>query len=158
MSGSSAVLLGGQRDLFSVSGDFFNHSLRNTDWNTDLATLRFTGPGHHKFDLAGADFGPGPAGFVHNFAFGVLSFDHDVLLDLQDGNAIPGAALYVREFDLPDHDLSALGGITSAFNIYYDRNGPANAYLYGHDFLLKGGGKLIAAKVPVPEPTGTPNR
>jgi hypothetical protein len=157
-NGSSAVLLGGRRDLFSVSGDFFNHSLRNTDWNTDLATLRFTGSGHHRFELAGADFGPGPTGYVHNFAFGVLSFDHGVLLDLEDGNAIPGAALYVREVDLPGHDLSALRQITTAFNIYYDRNDHANAYLYGRDLPLKGGGKLIAAKAPVPEPTRPPNR
>jgi len=150
VNGQTGVMQGGRGDIFSVSGDFINHSLENTAWNTDFATLRFTGAGHHEFDLAGSDLGPGPAGFFDNFAFGVLTFDPGVFLDLLDGNAIPGAALYIRELELPGQDLGLLADITSAFNIYYDEFDPANAYLHGLDFKLAGGGSLIAATVPEP--------
>jgi hypothetical protein len=146
-------VLGGLHDIFSFSGDFLNHSQCNIDWNTDFATLRFTGAGRHEFDLAGADLGAGPDGCRNNFAFGVLSFDAGTQLDLEDGNTTPGAALYVREFDLPGHDPGELGNIVSAFNIYYDRNDPANAYLGGLDYVLEGGGELIATTAPpLPEP------
>jgi hypothetical protein len=147
----TGVLQGGRGDVLSISGDFLNHSMQNMLWDTGLATLRFAGPGEHEFDLAGRDFGPGPAGFFDNFAFGDLTFDPGVILELVDGNNTPGAALYIRELDLPGQDLSLLADIHSAFNIYYDEFDPANAYLGGLDFQLPGGGFLVAATT-TPEP------
>jgi hypothetical protein len=151
INGETGVLQGGKGDVFSIAGNFINHALENTAWNTDLATLRFTGSGHHELDLVGGDLGPTPAGFIDNFAFGVLGFDLGAILDLIDGNSTPGAALYIRELDLPGQDLSRLNDIHSAFNVYYDEFDPANAYLGGLDFLLPGGGALIAATT-TPEP------
>ena len=151
VNGNSGVMQGGKGDVFSIAGDFVNHSEQNTIWNTDLAILRFTGSGHHEFDLAGSDFGSGPAGFVDNFAFGILAFDPGVILDLMDGNDVPGAA--IRELDLPGQDLGLLADIDSPFNIYYDISDPANAYLGGLDFALRGGGMLVAGSAPpLPEP------
>ena len=70
-----------------------------------------------------------------------------------DGNDVPGAALYIRELDLPGEDLGLLADINSPFNIYYDMSDPANAYLGGLDFALRGGGMLVAGSAPpLPEP------
>lgn len=156
----TGYLTGGVGDLFSISGDFFNQSEQNSLWQTDLAELTFAGSGPHHFDFNALDLGDSSSGYLNNFAWGELSIDPGVELDVFDGNtSTPGAALYTRLFDIVGQDLSELLFIHSDYNIYYDPTLAGNSYLQGENYQLNGAGCLIAIGndspcliVHVPEP------
>lgn len=142
-------LLGDTGDNFFISGDFVNHSLQNTLWNTSAASLFLNGTGDQNLYLAGSDLGALYAGYTNNFAWGELSLDSGTSAHLFDGNTDPTAALYVHLFELGD-GLGQLADIYSDFNIYYDPNLSGNAYLGGQTYALNGSGFLIPAAVPIP--------
>jgi hypothetical protein len=146
----SGYLAAGAEDSFRIAGHFQNLSQQAALWDTSAATLRFEGTGLHEFSLAGTDLGNGANGHLSNFAWGALSLEGDSILSLIDGNALPGAALYVGEFTLLN-GIGQLADIQSAFNIYYNPILAGNAYLGGQSYALAGGGSLIAAAVPEPE-------
>jgi hypothetical protein len=153
---ATGYLSGGTGDEFHVSGDFVNHSEQNTLWSTSDAALFFDGGGSQSFYLAGADYGATAAGYSDNFAWGSLTLGSGTTLNLFDGNADPSAALYVENIALSGIDAGNLfiSSLLGAFNIYYDRNSLANAYLGGLTYSFSGGGRLIAAHAaPVPIPT-----
>lgn len=146
--GTSGYLVGGTGDEWHITGNFENHSLQNTLWNTANAGLFFDGSGMKSLYLAGIDEGASPFGFTNNFAFGSLFLASGVELNIVDGNATPGAAMYVEQLNLAG-GVSQLSSIHSHYNIYYNPVLAGNAYLLGKTYALDGGGLLMAA---VPEP------
>ncbi|MDV6340997.1 PEP-CTERM sorting domain-containing protein [Nitrosomonas sp. Is24] len=146
--GTSGYLVGGTGDEWHITGSFENHSLQNTLWNTANAGLFFDGSGLKSLYLAGIDEGASPFGFTNNFAFGSLFLAQGAELNILDGNATPGAAMYVEQFNLAG-GVSQLSSIHSDYNIYYNPALAGNAYLLGKTYALDGGGLLMAA---VPEP------
>jgi hypothetical protein len=152
--GTNGYLVGGVGDQFFVSNDFINGSTRNTDWGTDLALLRFIAGADsvHTFKLAGADLGALDSGFNDNYAWSSLELALNQQLYLQDGNAVSGGALYVGALTGAVLNAGTISNIHgNGFNIYYDPDNAANAYLGGHSFALADGG-VLAAAAPVPEP------
>lgn len=152
--GTNGYLVGGVGDQFFVSNDFINGSTRNTDWDTDLALLRFIAGGDsvHTFKLAGADLGALDSGFNDNYAWSSLELALNQQLYLQDGNAVSGGALYVGALTGAVLNAGTISNIHgNGFNIYYDPDNAANAYLGGHSFALADGG-VLAAAAPIPEP------
>lgn len=146
--GTSGYLVGGTGDEWHITGSFENHSLQNTLWNTANAGLFFDGSGLKSLYLAGIDEGASPFGFTNNFAFGSLFLAQGAELNILDGNATPGAAMYVEQLNLAG-GVSQLSSIHSDYNIYYNPALAGNAYLLGKTYALDGGGLLMAA---VPEP------
>jgi hypothetical protein len=103
--------------------------------------------------LAGLDFGDILQGYTDNFSWGELHIGSGTTLNLFDGNATPGAGLYVGLFDLADGvDLNTLliSSITSDYNIYYNPLLAGNDYLGGMTFALNGTGFLMPSTIPVP--------
>lgn len=148
--GTSGYLLGGLGDQFHLRQDFVNHSLMNTAWNTDQAALFFDGGISQSFYLAGADLGTTGNGFANNFAWGSLTLGSGSTLNLVDGNANSGAALYVHDINLGgsvDFNTMIVSSIFGGFNIYYNMGSSVNAYLHGATFNFAGGGKLIGVQV-----------
>jgi len=140
-------LAGGAGDRFFVSGDFLSSSEASVLWDTVGAELIFEG-GSHTLAYTGEDRGQSLLGYDQNFAWGVLRLEPGDSLALQDGDAIPGGALYVDVIDLGD-GLAQIGSIAgNGLSIYYRPFSPENAYLGGQTFALSGGGALA----PVPEP------
>lgn len=146
--GTSGYLVGGTGDEWHITGSFENHSLQNTLWNTANAGLFFDGSGLKSLYLAGIDEGASPFGFTNNFAFGSLFLAQGAELNILDGNATSGAAMYVQLLNLAG-GVSQLSSIHSDYNIYYNPALAGNAYLLGKTYALDGGGLLVAA---VPEP------
>jgi len=146
---NSGYWVGNANDSFFVGGTFENRSLQNTLWNTRDASLILNGAGTQNLYLAGADLGALYSGYTNNFAWGDFTLSSGVSTHLWDGNANPGAALYVGLFDLGG-GLSQLSSITSDFNIYYDPTLAGNSYLEGKTFALNGTGFLEPATVPIP--------
>jgi hypothetical protein len=99
--------------------------------------------------LAGADLGNFASGRNNNFAWGEFSLGSGVSLRLWDGNADPGAALYVGLFDLAD-GAGQLSNIYGDYNIYYDATLAGNSYLGDKSYALNGRGFLMPAAVPIP--------
>lgn len=152
--GTNGYLVGGTGDQFFVSNDFINGSTRNTDWHTDLATLRFIAGADavHTFKLAGSDLGALDSGYNNNFAWSSLELSLNQQLYLQDGNAVAGGALYVGALTGAVVNVGTISNIHgNGFNVYYDSDNAANAYLGGQTFALADGG-VLAAAAPVPEP------
>jgi hypothetical protein len=152
----------GPGDRFFVEGDFRNGSLEKTLWDTADASLIFNGSGVQNFYLAGVDMGATVLGFEDNFAWGELILGSGINLNLLDGNAEEGAALYIGllGFEEPSLDIGELlfGSIFSDFNIYYNPLLAGNAYLRGLSFDLNGLGYLMPTDYdtqppPVPEPS-----
>jgi len=142
---------GGAGDNFLISGNFENHSLQNTLWNTGAASLVLNGTAPQDLYLAGADLGASFAGYADNFAWGVLEIAPSQSLVFADGNASPGAALYVGEVT----GVAISGGTVTnidgnGFNLYYNPTLASNAYLGGMSYALTDGG-LLAPAVPEPE-------
>jgi len=131
---------------FQMGADFINNSELNILWDTDEAGLIFDGEDAiaHVFALAGSDLGATVDGYLDNFAFGSLALAEDDSLVLVDGNATPGAALYVRVLE----ETFDLGDVISPFNIYYDVTRAENDWLGSGTYALNGGGSLQ----PIPEP------
>jgi len=153
--GPDGFVVAEKGDVFRVAGDFLNHSTRPLDWDTDQATLQFTGdPGTvHAVELAGGDEGPTKGGFRDNFAWGALLIDDGNSLVL--GNGVdPGqtVAFYVGELVGASILGNAITNLTgNGLNVYYNSALAANAYLGGLTYLLAEGGRLIGVRV-VPEP------
>ena len=139
----TGYLVGGTGDRFLVSGNFSNASTQNTLWDTRNAELIFQqGVGPHTFQLDGADQGGGVAGLANNFAWGTVRLTAGQSMTLQDGNATPGGALFVKNFVL-EGGLSQVNSIQgNGLNIYYDSLAPANSYLNGQIYHLGNGGVL----------------
>ena len=146
--GSTGYLSGGSGDVFDITGNFNNTSTDSTDWNTKAAELEFSSGSStsHTLELNAANDGANFAGYQDNFAWAILGIDGGNSLDLM-GPA--GDALYVYDISGLDISEDLITNITGDYDIYYDPNDSANAYLDGRDYLLEGGGELIAA---VPEP------
>ncbi len=143
----TGYLVGGPGDQFLISGRFESTSTQNGLWDTQNAQLIFVGDADHDFWITGADLGASEAGYDHNFGWGDLQLEGEVLY-LIDGNGTPGGALYVGTLSglvIVDGDtIHNIHG--NGLNIYY---APwANPSLEGKTYLLMDGGLLA----PVPEP------
>lgn len=140
-------------DLYQVSGNFLNASTQATGWDTASATLEFiTGTStSHILQLTGSDLGATPVGFVNNFAWGTLTIDSGNSLVLADGlTGGSDVAFYVDDIAglvFSGDTVTNIDG--DGYNIYYNSQDPANAYLEDLTYNLADGGELIAA----PEPT-----
>jgi hypothetical protein len=147
------ALVGGAGDRFSLAGDLLNASKSPATWDTRDAELDFSGSPAHLLTTTAADRGASFGGYDANFAWGLLRLAAGESLTVADGDALPGAALYVTDLVLEGGaaQVSSLftGGADVA--VYYDQTRPANAYLLGQTYALSGGGSLI----PVPEPAAT---
>jgi hypothetical protein len=159
------------QDLFLVRGDFISTSTQNTMWDTLAARLRFAkgGVGNdtiHEFDITGVDNGaPGNVNIstlTDNFNWRLLNINNQTI-NLKDGNAAAGGALYVGVLNGADVSFgpnvvnNIFGDLSSVLNIYYDPDLTANAYLkFGgipqtFDFANgPGHGQLIPFHTPIP--------
>jgi len=147
--GADGYLVGGTGDEFSINGDFVNNSAQNALWDTDLASLIINGVGLHDVILGSEDLGDN--GGVNNFSWSSIRLESGVSVNLLDDAAGDGSALYVGIFDLAD-GIDQLSLVTSAFDIFYDPTLAENTYLNGQEFLLDGGGTLMASVATVPIP------
>jgi hypothetical protein len=148
--GQSGILLGGTGDRFIVSNDFRSASTRNEDWNTRLADLIFSVSvdNTHTLEYTGADLGKSFAGYIDNFAWGLLRLAAGESLALQDGDDVTGGAIYVSVLELLG-GVEQIASITgNGMSIYYDPREAGNDYLGGQTYALAGGGFLAA----IPEP------
>lgn len=143
----TGYLAGGPGDQFRIGGMFESHSTQNALWDSQNAQLVFIGDTSHAFWITGADLGPTTAGYDHNFGWGDLQIEGE-MISLADGNATPGGALYVGTISGPDILYGAfvqnIQG--NGLNIYYEPL--ANPGLAGLTYGLADGGSLA----PVPEP------
>jgi hypothetical protein len=147
---STGYLVGEVGDVFFISGNFENHSAQDVLWDTSLANLTLNGTGNQLMYLAGDDEGISRAGYDKNFAWGSLALVSGTSVSLLDGDADLGGAMYVREISGVNILGDQVSNITgNGFNIYYDKDVAANAYLAGLTYNLQNGGQLMA--VPVPE-------
>jgi hypothetical protein len=146
--GPTGYLSGGPGDVFDVTGNFNNTSTDRADWNTGGAELEFgTGTSSsHTLELNATNDGANFAGFTDNFAWALLGLDSGNSLTLT-GPA--GDSLYLYAISGLDIVGNSITNISGDYDIYYDPNDSADAYLHGQDYSLVGGGALIAA---VPEP------
>lgn len=154
--GNTGYLVGQYNDIFYIGGDFINHSMMNTNWNTIQSYLGFiTGSDNlHDFYLTGVDYGAVMRGFTNNFSWGTLDISGNILR-LYDGDDLTGSALYLRDImglDISDSLITNLFGY-DGLNVYYMANLKGNDYLGGLDYALAGGGSLKAIHGGVPEPT-----
>ena len=145
--GGSGHIVCGSGDNFYVSGDFINTSTNNTSWETSQCYLEFrTGSDAlHELHWPGADAGPFPLGYVDNFAWGSLHIRPGNTLELVDGNATPGGALYVGALTgavISGSNVTNISG-SDSLNLYYDPDLPANAPLAGGTYDLGTSGQLI---------------
>ncbi|QSA95832.1 hypothetical protein [Methylococcus sp. EFPC2] len=141
--GGSGYIAAAANTRIVVQDDFNVQSTQKLAWNTLDGILEFSAYGNHDFLLAGVDLGAVESGYTDNFAWGGLKLDTGAVLNLKDGNAVNGAALYVGALELGG-GISQLANINSAFDIYYDVNNALNAYLGGSAYALTGGGQLTA--------------
>ena len=148
------TLVGGVGDRFLVSGNYENHSLNNTGWETTAAELVFQGT-NQEMHIGGADLSASLLGYVDNFAWGVLTLEAGVGLTVFNGNATGGGAVYAGIVSLADGvDALAMevNYIFSDFDIYYDVALAGNAYLGGLTYALNGTGVLAPLNSAVPLP------
>ena len=146
----TGFLLGGAGDEFHLSQDFVNHSTQNSQWDTRQAALFFDGGTPQNFYLAGLDSGATAAGYQNNFAWGSLSLGAGTTLDLLNGGSNLNAALYVEDINLSGVNNTSLivSALLGDFNLYYDKNRAANAYLNGLTYgFFSGSGHLIGVDV-----------
>jgi hypothetical protein len=139
-------------DLFQVSNNLQNQSVRSDLWSTLLVTLKFiTGDDtEHDLYLPGKDLGNNVAGYTRNFAWGKLMLPARSSLFT---TAIPkrarpcmlGVILGVA-FDESKREVTNIFG--NDCDIYYDPTPEENAYLEGMTYELQQGGVL--APVPLP--------
>ncbi len=140
--GAAGYLTGGVGDIFLVSGNFTNGSLQNVFWSTAASELQFKGGTFHTFAMAGADLGPTYFGYINNFSFDTLRLGSGQGLVLAEGNATPGAAIYVNSLVL-EGGVPQITSITgNGFFVYYDPTKVANTYLNAQTYPLAGGGAI----------------
>jgi hypothetical protein len=140
--GPTGYLVGDGDDRFIVRGDFLNSSERPEDWSTGEAELVFEGGPGHVCAFPGTNRGPRYAGLDDNFAWGRLRLGTGQSLILQDGDATPGGAQYVRRLVLEDGLPQLALIIGSGMVLYYEASDPENAYLGGVRHELAGGGAV----------------
>ncbi len=146
----TSYLTGGAGGGLEISGNFTSSSTQNIDWDTDAASLFFSG-GSHDFSLTGLDLGASLSGYEDNFAWGTVSLDSASSLNLLDGGD-PGGALYVGAF-LLGGGTGQIADITgNGLNIYYKPGLAGNGYLFGGTYSLQNGGFLTPI-TPIPEPS-----
>jgi hypothetical protein len=145
----TGLIQAGAGDQYKIGGNFNDHSTQNTQWDTSNAILEFTGIAgtSHNLLLTSTDLGFG--GFVNDFAWRRLMIDagNDLVLLAGSPN---GTVFYVNQLigaKISGDTITNIIG--NGFDIYYDAAAPENAALLGRNYLLEGGGELIAA---VPEP------
>ncbi|MDH3458035.1 MAG: PEP-CTERM sorting domain-containing protein, partial [Gemmatimonadota bacterium] len=147
--GETGYLVGGVGDRFFVDGDFLSASVLSGVWQTRAAELIFQGGTGHTLQYTGADLGAVGDGYADNFAWGVLQLGAGDTLILGDGDAVPGAALYVDVLRLEGGVGQIASILGNGFDIYYKPWLSENAYLGGETYALSNGGFLMA----VPEPS-----
>jgi hypothetical protein len=149
---ATGYLVGGSQDVFILKNDFSNFSIKNTQWNTVLSTLKFaTGADNiHTMMVPGLD--AGPHGQADNFTWGTLILTGQKL-NLDDAYTATSTAFYAEAVIGAAFSGLTLTNITNLdtdpINIYYNANLAANAYLHGLNYTIPGGGQLIA-HTPVP--------
>ena len=144
--GETGYLAGDADDNFYVSNDLISNSSMNSQWNTVVAYLEFYSgfDAEHDFYITGEDYGPVQAGYTDNFAWGTLHIANGNTVHLFDGNAAPGAALYVQSITGVDLDADNVTNIEgNSINIYYLSFLEDNAYLAETTYTLENGGFLI---------------
>ena len=148
--GTGGYIVAGAGDVFKVSNNFVNNSTQNSQWNTNGATLQFTGTlsTNHNLSITGPD--NGPTGGPGDFSWATLKIDDQIISLLGDSDA----ALYVEVItgvNVTNHPGFAYNiyGTTSVLNIYYDPTQFDNIYLGGltYDFE-SGNGQLIPTPLP----------
>ena len=144
---STGHLKGGDQDRFIIRNNFINRSLQSHLWDTDLAGLTFMSGADkaHDLYLPGAD--RGKSGYTNNFSWGILDLTSQTL-NLRDGNAHAGGALYVGEIlgvVFSGTQVTNIWG--NNLNIYYDPLLESNKYLGGKTFDLLHGGDLLPGSV-----------
>ena len=137
-----AYLVGGPDSVFHVEVSFLNASTTPQAWDTDESELLLDGPGGHILRTPAADLGPTVEGYGDNFAWGRLTIAAGDPVSLQDGNATPGAALYVGILDLQGGVGQAASITGNGIDVYYDPQEPENAYLAGGTYPMTGGGEI----------------
>ena len=140
---STGFLVGDADDRFLVSRDFLNASIQAQNWSTGHAELVFRGGPAHLFELAGADAGPAVGGLTDNFSWGTFRLEAGQTLTLQDGNATPGGAQYVRSLVLEDGIGQISSIVGNGLFLYYNPSAPENTYLGGATYPLTGGGAIM---------------
>lgn len=137
------------QDLFVVKGDFINNSTEIPLWNTADARLRFAkgGVGNdtiHNFYVAGQGAAPGYT--ITDFAWRLLNITNQTIY-LKDGNAIPFGDQWLQVLTGATITAMAPGqsttnifnaDTTTFFDLWYDKNLAANAYLGGFDYAIPG--------------------
>jgi len=123
----AGAFVGGAGDRLIVSGDFKNASARTTEWDTAEAELAFVAgaDSSHVLGTPGVDGGC-DGGWDDNFAWGKLTINAGQKVALVDGDAVPGAALYVGELDLAGAGSQL---VTGGIPVYYRNGGPAKEFL-----------------------------
>jgi hypothetical protein len=145
---STGALVGGEGDVFSIAGNLLNKSTQREAWDTRYAEIKLIGGHTHTLAWSGADLGADMSGFDNNFAIGTLLVASGDSLTLEDGDANPGAAIYVTTLDFAGGLAQIASVVGNGVNIDYDPSQPGNAYLQGATYSLQGGGVIQA----VPEP------
>jgi len=147
--GPGGIVVADADDRFFVRRDFLNASEQQAAWRTEAAELVFEIGPDHVLQTPGADDGPSQSGYLDNFAWGTLRLKSGQHLELQDANATPGAAQYVRRL-LLEGGVAQIKDVSSDGTwLYYDPGEPANDYLAGGTYPLAGGG-AIAPVAPAP--------
>ena len=135
-TGGTGYFVGGLGDRFIVSGDFDSASTQNAAWSTANAELSFQrgADNQHTLGITGADLGKVAAGWVNNFAWGALRIEAGQKVELTDGNAAPGGALYLDTID-----FVGVGSYIkkNELNVYYLMGGAPKKLYYG-DATLDG--------------------
>ena len=121
-----------------MRGDFNNASTQNASFDLSPGTVQFHGTGVQDMEVAGADLGLDPNGWIDNFALGTLRLELDVRVSLTDvfDNRLDGndnEALYVDVLDMANGAWIDLNGR----NLYYRNGGGLKQLFYG-DFDLSG--------------------
>ncbi|MGH0034033.1 MAG: hypothetical protein ACQGVK_03310 [Myxococcota bacterium] len=132
----------GPDSRFVVTVSMLATSERNDLWDTSEAELVLDGPGGHILRHPGRNIGPTYAGTERNFAWGRLTIADGDPVTLEDGNDVPGGALYVGVLDLQGGVGQAATITGNGIDIYYDPTRPENDYLGGLSYPLLNGGEI----------------
>ena len=142
----SGYLVGGSGDVFQIGGGFLNASTNAAQWDTDLASLVFSGAGDHRFGVAA---GVGALAF----GWGGIRADPGVRLSFYDSVVDSnGMALYVGILELADGLNAILLDPGELLTIYFDQSKRENAYLLAalETGRVPAGLTLVAYGAPTP--------
>ena len=142
----TGYLVGGSGDVFQIGGGFLNASTNASQWNTDLASLVFSGMRDHRFGVAA---GVGALAF----GWGGIRTDPGARLSFYDSVVDNnGMALYVGILELADGLNAILLDPDELLTIYFDQSKRENAYLLAalETGRVPAGLKLVAYGAPTP--------